>query len=82
MVDFLADIGERFGDAWRWLNGKKTAIGGAMMVAGRLPVVPPEWQAFLSEAGSMITALGLGHKVSKSEAVKNAIDKARKRKQG
>lgn len=50
---------------WKWLEGKKTIIGGTFLLAGQL-VPDPIISTVLSEIGQWITLLGLGDKGRKS----------------
>ena len=54
-------------NAWGWLNGKKTAIGAAMLLAAKY--IPPDKTAhiILSFGGEILVGGGLVHKVGKSK---------------
>lgn len=53
-------------NAWKWFDGRKTAIGAAMLMAAQY-VDEPTVKVILEITGQILTAGGLVHKVSKSE---------------
>jgi hypothetical protein len=56
---------EKINQWWEFLNGKKTAIGGALMIAGQILNKFPQTMvaaSILSEIGMYLTGLGLVHK--------------------
>lgn len=57
-------------DIWAWLDGNKTAIGGAMMLIGvKLPLLFPQTAPIcesILQVGQWITEGGIFHKVLKA----------------
>lgn len=53
---------------WTWLNGKKTVIGGALFLAGKVATLlgQPAVGEVLEIAGGVIGGVGVGHKGVKS----------------
>lgn len=64
---------------WKWLNGKKTNIGMAIVLIAQgiqvfLPgLMPAEQLDFIQMAGSLIGGLGLAHKGSKTKTIQHLL---------
>ena len=71
---------------WKWLSGKKTNIGTAIMIIAQgmqvfFPnLVPAEQLEFIQMAGGAIGGLGLMHKGTKTQAGKKLINTLAKQK--
>ena len=50
-----------------WFDGKKTYIGGFLMAVGVFAtnVGYPEWGAALTQFGTAVSVIGIGHKLAK-----------------
>jgi len=57
-------------NAWKWLDGKKTAIGTVCLIAANY--IPPDKTAhiILSIAGQVLGGTGVAHKFKKSETIR------------
>jgi hypothetical protein len=65
---------------WQWLNGKKTSIGMAVMLAAQgIQVFAPNLMTpgqidFIQNTGALIGGFGLMHKGAKTTPVKRLTD--------
>jgi hypothetical protein len=56
---------EKLNQIWEFISGKKTAIGGALMIAGNILSRFPQTLiagGIVSEVGMYLTGIGLVHK--------------------
>jgi hypothetical protein len=64
---------------WKWLNGKKTNIGMAVMLTAQaiqvfVPnLMPVEQTEFLQTLGALIGGFGLAHKAGKSKPIQQFL---------
>lgn len=64
---------EKLESFWQWISGKKTAIGGSLLIAGNILRKFPQTQVaaeVVSEIGMYLTGFGLVHKGVKAASLK------------
>ena len=64
---------EKLNQFWEFISGKKTAIGGALLIAGNILRKFPQTQVaaeVVSEVGMYLTGFGLVHKGVKAASPK------------